>query len=66
MYTTNQHNTMRLAAPISDQQMSGKAVTLIPAATIAGYLDLSDLVHEVIVGTWDIGHSISEEVINVD
>ncbi|GBM10411.1 hypothetical protein AVEN_169690-1 [Araneus ventricosus] len=42
------------------QQVSDKAVGSVPAATIAGYQDLSNFERGLIVGAREMGHSISE------
>ncbi|GBM30474.1 hypothetical protein AVEN_237699-1 [Araneus ventricosus] len=46
---------MRSATPISD-----KCIRSVPAAAMAGYQDLSDFEHGVIIGAREMGHSISE------
>ncbi|GBN87250.1 hypothetical protein AVEN_174600-1 [Araneus ventricosus] len=42
------------------QQVSDKAVGSVPAATMAGYQDLSNFERGFIVGAREMGHSISE------
>ncbi|GBN08247.1 hypothetical protein AVEN_216946-1, partial [Araneus ventricosus] len=42
------------------QQVSGTVVRSVTAATMAGYQDLSEFEHGVIVGVREMGHSISE------
>ncbi|GBL97882.1 hypothetical protein AVEN_36708-1 [Araneus ventricosus] len=50
---------MRSAAPIR-QQVSDKDVGSVPAATMAGYQDLSNFERGLIVSAREMGHSISE------
>ncbi|GBM16341.1 hypothetical protein AVEN_28305-1 [Araneus ventricosus] len=50
---------MRSAASIG-QQVSDKAVGLVPAAKMAGYQDLSNFERGLIVGAREMRHSISE------
>jgi hypothetical protein len=42
--------------------VSGTDIILITAATMAIYHNLSEFEHGVIVGTWEMGYSISEVV----
>ncbi|GBO30051.1 hypothetical protein AVEN_40448-1 [Araneus ventricosus] len=42
------------------QRMSDKCIRSVPAAAKAGYQDLSDFEHGVIIGAREMGHSISE------
>ena len=41
-------------------QVSGEGIRSVTTVTMAGYHDLSEFEHGVIVGSWEMGHNISK------